>query len=184
MIVNRLQEAIGCVDRIQRELRISCLLIGGFAVNEHGYSRNTLDIDFMITASKLPPVKSFLRNEGFSLISEYENVTFFSNPDHELRLDFLTVDENTLSRLETNAQACTLHGVSLRIPCLRDLLAMKIFALKQNFDRRKSKDLQDIAFLTLLNHLDFTEDILPLCERYGNPDIAKNIRAELRSLQS
>ncbi|MGA0334146.1 MAG: hypothetical protein ACO3NW_09350, partial [Kiritimatiellia bacterium] len=130
MNVNSLQEAIRCVDRIQRELRISCLLIGGFAVNEHGYTRNTLDIDFMIAISTLPSVKTLLRNEGFSQISEYENVTFFSKPDDELRLDFLIADENTLSRLEANAQPCTLHGVSLRIPCLRDLLAMKIFALK------------------------------------------------------
>ncbi|MCC5845101.1 MAG: hypothetical protein JJU05_12705 [Verrucomicrobia bacterium] len=42
--MNSLQEAIRCVDRIQRELKIPCLLIGGFAVNEYGYSRNTLDI--------------------------------------------------------------------------------------------------------------------------------------------
>ncbi|MGA0369681.1 MAG: hypothetical protein ACO3N7_09560 [Kiritimatiellia bacterium] len=182
--MNSLQEAIRCVDRIQRELRISCLLIGGFAVNEHGYTRNTLDIDFMIAISTLPSVKTLLRNEGFSQISEYENVTFFSKPDDELRLDFLIADENTLSRLEANAQPCTLHGVSLRIPSLRDLLAMKIFALKGNFERRKSKDLPDIAFLTILNHLDFAEDILPLCDRYGNPAIAEKIQAELRSLQS
>lgn len=184
MNVNSLQEAIRCVDRIQRELKIPCLLIGGFAVNEHGYSRNTLDIDFMIVASTLPPVKTLMRNEGFSQISEYENVTFFSKPDDELRIDFLTADENTFSRLEANAQPCTLHGVSLRIPSLKDLLAMKIFALKGNFERRKSKDLPDIAFLTILNHLDFDEDILPLCERYGSPDIAEKIQAELRGLQS
>jgi hypothetical protein len=26
---------------------VDCLLIGGFAVNHYGYSRNTLDVDFM-----------------------------------------------------------------------------------------------------------------------------------------
>lgn len=184
MNVNSLQEAIRCVDRIQRELKIPCLLIGGFAVNEYGYSRNTLDIDFMIAVSALPPVKSLMRNEGFSQISEYENVTFFSKPDDALRLDFLTADENTLSRLEANAMPCTLHGVSFRIPSLRDLLAMKIFALKSNYERRKSKDLPDIAYLTILNHLNYEKDILPLCERYGNPDIAEKIRIELGNLQS
>lgn len=184
MNMNSLQEAVRCVDRIQRELKISCLLIGGFAVNEHGYSRSTLDIDFMIIASCLPAVKAFMRNEGFTQISEYENVTFFSKPDDALRIDFLTVDEHTLTKLEANAELCTLHGVSLRIPCLMDLLAMKIFALKGNFERRKSKDLADIAFLTILNHLDFTNDILPLCNRYGNAELAEKIQDELRTLQS
>jgi len=27
---------------------VDCILIGGFAVNYHGYTRNTLDVDFMI----------------------------------------------------------------------------------------------------------------------------------------
>lgn len=146
MNVNSLKEAVRCVDRIQRELKIPCLLIGGFAVNEYGY--------------------------------------IFSKPDDALRLDFLTADETTLSRLEANAASRTLHGVSFHIPSLRDLLAMKIFALKSNFERRKSKDLPDIAYLTILNHLDYKKDILPLCERYGNPDIAEKIQIELRNLQS
>jgi len=33
---------------------VSCLLIGGFAVNHYGYTRNTLDIDFMIALAQAP----------------------------------------------------------------------------------------------------------------------------------
>ena len=31
---------------------IECLLIGGFAVNAHGYSRATLDVDLMVVATE------------------------------------------------------------------------------------------------------------------------------------
>jgi len=32
---------------------VDCILIGGFAVNYHGYTRNTLDVDFMIVRGQV-----------------------------------------------------------------------------------------------------------------------------------
>jgi hypothetical protein len=184
MNMGSLKKAVQTVAGIQQEKRIPCLLIGGFAVNEYGYSRNTLDIDFMIAAPQLPALKSEMRQSGFTQISEHANVTFFSRPDDSLRIDLLTVDENTMTRLASRSENRTLYGSPVQIPCLHDLLAMKIFALRSKPEKRKEKDLPDIAYLSVLNDLNFTTDLLPLCEQYGSPEVAEWIRSEIRRIQT
>lgn len=45
------------------EAGVECLLIGGFAVNHYGYTRNTLDVDFMIVADRIDAVRKIMQNE-------------------------------------------------------------------------------------------------------------------------
>ncbi len=184
MPLESIQMVMRTVARIHEKQDIPFLLIGGFAVNEYGYTRNTLDIDFMLSTANLPEVKRLMREAGFTNISQFENVTFCSLPDESLRVDLLPVDEQTMSRLLANAQTRTVNGVSLRLPSLPDLIALKIFSLNENMGRRRNKDLPDIAYLTLLNHLDLERDVLPLCERYGTPELAREIVAEVGRLRT
>jgi hypothetical protein len=46
---------------------VDCLLIGGFAVNHHGYTRNTLDVDFMIAMKIFALSQSVDRRMGKDL---------------------------------------------------------------------------------------------------------------------
>lgn len=48
---------------------VSCLLIGGFAVNHYGYTRNTLDIDFMIASDQIDPIRAIMHAAGFTNVS-------------------------------------------------------------------------------------------------------------------
>jgi hypothetical protein len=75
---------------------IDFLMIGGHAVNYYGYVRATMDVDFMIAASDLSAVRDVMKSAGFSNVSSAENVSFFSRPESPLRVDFLTVDANSL----------------------------------------------------------------------------------------
>ena len=162
---------------------IDCLLIGGFAVNHHGYTRNTLDVDFMIVADQLEQVRRLMIQAGFTNVSLGENVAFFSVPDAAPRVDFLRVDGRTMGRLLENAISVNVHGFELRVPALRDLIAMKIFALAQNIPRRMGKDLPDIAYLTVLHELDIESDIRPLCERFGTDEVYALIRDQVEALR-
>ena len=162
---------------------IDCLLIGGFAVNHYGYTRNTLDVDFMIAGVFCEPVRSIMRDYGFLNMDERENVLFCSRPDGGPRVDFLKVDEGTMQKLQINAQEVIIQGVTLRLPCLKDLIAMKIFSLTQDTARRMSKDLPDIAYLAVLNDLDLNMDIKPLCDRFGAPIIYNMIQDQMEALK-
>lgn len=164
---------------------VECLLIGGFAVNYHGYTRNTLDVDFMIMAEQAVLVRHTMADAGFTNVTVEANVTLFRAPDCPLRVDFLNVDADTLRQLLSRAVTAEVCGHRLKIPALRDLLAMKVFALSSQTARRLAKDLPDIAYLSVLHELDVDADVRPLCDRFGTPEVYEMIRqhiAELRSL--
>jgi hypothetical protein len=162
---------------------VECLLIGGFAVNHYGYSRNTLDVDFMVVADDMDKVRRVMVNAGFVNVSVHDNVVFFSAGADEPRVDFLRVNGETMGALLANAVPIDVLGHTFRVPALRDLLAMKVFALAQNTSRRMGKDLPDIAFLTVLNGLDVNADLRPLCDRFGSPEVYELIRAQVEGLQ-
>lgn len=163
---------------------IDCILIGGFAVNYHGYTRNTLDVDFMIIAQQLEIVRRIMIQAGFTNVIIAENAAFFSAPDSPLRVDFLTVDEATMRQLLVYAINAKVYQHEIKVPALRDLIAMKIFALAQNVDRRMGKDLPDIAYLSIIHNLNLAVDIRPLCDRFGTPKVYELIRRQVKALRS
>ena len=105
---------------------VECLLIGGFAVNHYGYSRSTLDVDFMIAADRLDEVRRVMIELGFSNVTVEDNVAFFSVPGSSLRVDFLRVEESTLRELLGRSAEALVHGHRLRVPALRDLISMNV----------------------------------------------------------
>ena len=162
---------------------IACLLIGGFAVNHYGYTRNTLDIDWMIASDNKDDVRRIMAQAGFTNVAVHENVTFFNRPGSPLRVDFLHVDGQTLAQLLARASSVVLYGRIVRAPSLRDLLAMKFFALAQAPERRMDKDLPDIAYLSILNNLDPERDLHPLAQRYATEALFQKVCEKIRGLQ-
>jgi hypothetical protein len=162
---------------------VDCLLIGGFAVNHYGYTRNTLDIDFMIIGTFSSTVRRMMLVAGFMNIDERDNVLFCSRLEGGPRVDFLKVNQETMQKLLANAHKVSVQGVALQLPCLKDLIAMKIFSLTQDTARRMAKDLPDIAYLAVLNDLDLKMDIKPLCDRFGTPIIYNMIYEQIEALK-
>jgi hypothetical protein len=177
-----LDEILELASRDLPAAGVACLLIGGFAVNHYGYTRNTLDVDFMIVSDRVDDVRRILSAAGFSNASVSETVAFFSKPGQPWRVDFLRVDGATMRKLDAGAEAVILHGYPLRVPSLRDLLAMKVFALAQSPLRRADKDLPDIAWLAVLNDLDAERDLLPLCRQFGTEELYRKIVNRMREL--
>jgi len=163
---------------------VDCILIGGFAVNYHGYTRNTLDVDFMIVAQQLDAVRKIMTHAGFTNVAIDENVAFFSAPGLPLRVDFLRVDGDTMRKLLINAINASVHGCEVKVPALMDLIAMKIFALSRDVARRMGKDLPDIAYLSVLHNLDLESDIRPLCNRFGTGKTYDLIRRQVEALRT
>jgi hypothetical protein len=179
-----LETILDVASRQLSEAGVDCILIGGFAVNYHGYTRNTLDVDFMIITEQLDAVRQIMTRAGFTNISIENNVAFFNAPGSSLRVDFLRVDVDTMRKLGANAIRASVHGYEIRVPALKDLIAMKIFALSQDVARRMGKDLPDIAYLSVLHNLDLELDIRPLCNRFGTPKTYELIRSQMEALRT
>jgi predicted nucleotidyltransferase len=138
----------------------------------------------MILGDHLAQVKSIMQEAGFTNISIQENVVFFSAPGSPLRIDFLRTDAGTMQTLLLNAANIVLHGIEIKVPALKDLLAMKIFALSSNQAQRLGKDLPDIAFLITLHDLSLDSDIRPLCDRFGTSQTYDLICRQVEALRA
>ncbi len=181
--MENLDKAFSIVSQKLPEANIDCLLIGGFAVNHYGYTRNTLDVDFMIAGEQINQIRKIMLDAGFTNIDIGESVAFFSPPKGEPRVDFLRVGRSTMTKLLKNAVSIKIRGCPLFVPALKDLIAMKIFSLKENTARRMGKDLPDIAYLSAINRLSLETDIKPLCDRFGDPEIYQMIRNQIEGLR-
>lgn len=162
-----------------RQGGVKGLLIGGIAVNHHGYSRNTQDVDLMVAAYALDDVERALKSSGFTNIEREPNVIFFRRPESDLRLDVLHVDKDTFEQLWSESLTARSPDISFRIPRLEHLLAMKLFALKANWDRRVHKDLPDIINLVIINQLEPEATLRPMCQRHADEQIYQRILSEI-----
>jgi hypothetical protein len=75
------------------------LLVGGFAVNHHGYTRNTLDLDVMIASDQIAPLRQYLMNTGFTNIQDGPVALHFQHAASGTRIDVLPVDPQTFIAL-------------------------------------------------------------------------------------
>jgi hypothetical protein len=145
---------------------IKAFLIGGLAVNQYGYSRNTLDVDFMVSEKDQGTVYEVMVRRGYLNRRVMENVVFYHHESGGFRVDFLSVDAGTHTRLSRRAKLMEAYGFKLWVPDLEDLLATKVFALSSGKGKRIAKDLPDIAHLCLINNVDVKKVIKPLCDKY------------------
>jgi hypothetical protein len=167
------------------EAGVFALMIGGHAVNHYGVSRATQDIDFMIAASDENTVRRVMQEAGFTNISLHETVMFFSRPGSPLRVDFLKVDQETLSQLLVNAKEVDYFGGhGIRVPQLRDLLGMKIFALANGGAKREDKDFWDIVHLVTENHVSVDVELHELCRQFGTETIYARFSAQIGGQQN
>ena len=154
---------------------VECLLIGGFAVNHYGYTRNTSDVDVLIAAELRDSVRRVMRQSGFTNYAIHENVTFFNRSGSPLRVDFLNTDRATMTNMLERSTEAVFFGRNVRVPALMDLLAMKFFALSQAPGRRMDKDLPDIAWLAIVNELDAERDLHPLASRFADENVFRRV---------
>jgi len=180
--MNELLSTIEAVCRAMRAAGTEALLIGGFAVNHYGYTRNTLDIDFMMPIDRRDAVCRAMQDAGFTNVDSRDNVVFFNKPGHLVRVDILQVDSETMRKLLHHSVEISRWGQVVKLPALQDLLAMKLFALKQSWDRRVHKDLPDVANLVLVNEVDIEKILRPLCLQFADNAIYEKILHEIELL--
>ncbi len=160
---------------------MSFLLIGGRGLEAHGYVRSTLDLDLLVRLPDLDLLGERLREFGYVLTAETAIFSRWRSVDPAMvDLDLLYVDPATFDKLDRDAVTMNCGELSLRVPSVPGMIALKLHAMRNEADRR-IRDTQDIQAILRLNPTAVAlDDLRALCERYGPPEIFELIHDEAR----
>lgn len=149
---------------------VPLLLIGGNALQAFGYTRATLDVDCLIAEESSERLKEVLGANGFpwaGSMAHFQEFRHHGNKD-EPPIHAMRVDAATFEKMWGQSIASEVSGIPLRVPCLAHLLALKLFAAKQN-PKRHNKDFRDVCVLLEMNPGKVSrEELLQVCQRYAS----------------
>lgn len=154
------------------------VLIGGFAVNYYKYTRQTVDVDFLIKEQDFPKMLALLTAAGYKMDYSQEVFARFISPQSPLLMDidFMFIDEETLAKIIKDSQKINIAGCEFRIPSLEHLIALKLHAVKYNPKLRLAKDIPDIINLVKINKVDVKDEkFKELCLKYATQEIYEKI---------
>ncbi len=170
------------ISDLSKREGINCILIGGFAVNYYKVSRQTADVDFLITKEDFEKIYGLLKKSGYK--DDHVNGVFakLSSTDYLMDVDFMFVDKETFDKIKKDSREITIAGQKFPVPSLNNLIALKLHSIKYNPKIREYRDLPDIINLIRINKLDFSShEFRVLCLKYGTEEIYKKIVNSLES---
>ena len=165
------------ISEISNKSGVSCVLIGGFAVNYYKVTRQTVDVDFLITKEDFDKISEQLKKAGFELEFTEEVFTRFKgNNRYLMDIDFMFVDKDTLTKIIKDGKEISIAKQKFIVPSLNTLIALKLHAIKHNQKLREYKDLPDIINLIRTNKVNHrSEEFRDLCLKYGTKELYRKI---------
>ncbi|MBI2119155.1 MAG: nucleotidyltransferase [Elusimicrobia bacterium] len=167
------------IGKLTKNEHISCVLIGGFAINYYKVTRQTLDVDFLITKTDFERIENLLNQEGYKKDFIEKVFIRLKNSGKQLNLmdiNFMFVEKETLDKIIQEGKEIVIGGQKFFIPSLSHLIALKLHSIKYNPHLRELKDLPDIVNLIRMNNIN-TKDkkFKELCLKYGTEDLYQKI---------
>ena len=177
MVLMKYPTIFHLISDIFAKKSVNCILIGGFAVNYYKVTRQTADIDFLITKEDFERISSLLEKEGFKKDSSQEVFArFIAEKSYLMDIDFMFVDNETLDKIIKEGKETNIAGVKFIVPSLYHLIALKLHAIKYNPKIREYKDIADIIALIKVNKLKAkNNEFNKLCLKYGTEEIYHKI---------
>ena len=149
----------------------SFLVIGGHAINAHGYPRQTGDLDFLVSKEDREFWLGLMKDLKYKEIQSHEIFARFKpNSSANWPIDFMFVDQDIFQQLYSSSVSFDFGKCSVQIPSIEHLIALKLHALKQRQDHRESRDVLDVKELLKLSSLS-SEELRQLCEKYDRIDL-------------
>lgn len=157
---------------------IPYLVVGGCAINMHGYSRHTDDVDVMIDLKHADDAAACLAPHGYR--EQRQDTRFSRLVSESLYLsivDILYADSATFSKVMAESITAKSGSHEHRIPSAEHLIAMKLHAMNHGREQRRSKDAQDILELARVAKLNLSSsDFEAMCLRFANETILRYLR--------
>ena len=182
MMQNSFENTVANVAKALNDAGSPPILVGGWAVNLFGVTRQTLDFDMMIFQDLFDIVKESLEKSGYQMQVKTKLYARFENKNAVIELiDTLFADERTYNILSNGTEE-NICGGTFILPKKEHLIAMKLHAVKYGESHRGSKDFQDITDMIKANDIDvYTDDFKQLCLKYGEKSIYKRIKNECKT---
>jgi predicted nucleotidyltransferase len=164
------------IDRAQRS-QLQFLVIGGLAVNLHGYSRDTADLDLLIQRDAREQWLTLFSQLGYTVYQDRGVFIQLSPPQSGAwPVDLMLVNEATFRPMVEHGRQVEMYGARLLIPALEHLLALKLHALKHSHAGRFLKDFLDVENLVRVNRLDVKSDrVRQWFLKYGTAELYEKI---------
>ncbi len=172
------QSVFHLLSDISRKTRVSFVLIGGFAVNYYKYTRQTVDVDFLIKEQNFQKILNLLEAAGYKVDYRQEVFARLISTESPLLMDidFMFIDEETFAKIIKDSQKTSIAGCEFTVPSLEHLIALKLHAVKYNPKLRLAKDIPDIINLIRINKLDAkSKKFKELCLKYATEEIYQKI---------
>jgi hypothetical protein len=169
------------VDAAQAEGR-SFVMIGGHAVNAHGYERTTIDLDFLVLGTDQASWKSLMARIGYKSIHETKAfIQFAPEAGGPIRIDLMTVEESTFGKLLQASEKKFYGNRHILVASILHLVALKLHACR-TWDRAvQGKDYYDILNLIRIHRLDTnSEEFQEILNRYATESIRERLLSDLK----
>ena len=165
------------IDLEARKRELQFLVIGGLAVNFHGYSRDTADLDLLIHHDAREQWFSLFAELGYSVYRDEDAFIQLSPPkEGAWPVDLMRVREPTFRPMFDHGKEVEMYGVRVLIPTLEHLLALKLHALKHAHAGRFLKDFLDVENLVKVNKVDWRSNgVRQMFLKYGNVELYEKI---------
>ena len=163
-----MQSVLRLLAEISEKTHLPILLIGGYALQAYGVSRQTMDVDVLVADADAGPMGAALQRAGYAQAVRSEIFARYRHPSIALAdVDVLFVDGDTATRMSGQATRWVVGETTCLVPALRHLVAMKLHAVRSN-PQREPRDFADIVELVRANPGSFSQDELRgLCVKYG-----------------
>lgn len=166
-----IQSPLDVLASLQSSTRLRLFIVGGFAVNAHGFSRFTADLDCLVVTEDLAAVAEAFKSAGYNRCPGTNVAAIFEHPDARPRIvDVILVNMQTFEKMWPHRVPTSFEGREFFIPAIEHMFAMKLHAVKVN-PRRWGKDLRDLHELVRA-HPDVCtrKKVMELCRQFGPAD--------------
>jgi predicted nucleotidyltransferase len=166
------------ISKQAEDVGIPFLVIGGYAVLAHGYTRTTDDLDLIVQSGQRAEWSKLLND--FGMVVKNDAATFLQfDPKNEasMEVDLMFVSEGVFEQLNQTAVKATVEGVPVRVVSLHHLIALKCHSFQHSKSMRRLKDMDDLVQLILVNRLDLNEpELRAIIVKHGNVETYEKLR--------
>lgn len=172
-------EFLGHLCRSAAAEELPFLIIGGYAVLAHGHERATFDLDILIPAEAGPRWKEWLAHRGYRLFHEVSAFAQFTATQPGMPpLDLMIVNAETFEKLRATQVEKRVAGITMPLPQVENLIAMKLHASRSRPEHRGGQDWNDVIELIIATGLDVRRpSFRDMVERYGSTDAYERLLA-------
>jgi len=171
-----------CVDAAAAA-GLDFLVIGGHAVNAHGFIRTTTDFDFLLASRDLRAWREVLEDAGYRLVAPERPIRAFAQFEPRepggLRVDLMLVDDTTFAKLVVGSEWLEVGHRRVRVIGALHLIALKLHALQAPHRVEMGVDYLDIVQLVRLKQIDIASaEFEQMLNRYASPAIRERLQRD------